>query len=264
MKLKTFKQRDVRFQKAQEMLVDYINGRAEALGLEMGALKPKSITLKYMTLGDLGEYQVPPFQRWIQAGRLKNIADKMFLYRYDHSKPITVTLPGKFANDGLHRYTVADTMLDPSEKVPVVILEFGSLAEEAAYFKAMQHPDGGAPVATDRIKAAFIAKEPYAICMYKLGLIDGQSEFATKVAFRKNISKSFVDDFLHDQFIKNKSQIPVGAFTRMYHWIGLEYRRTWEKRTELYLNDLVVSMNYADILSRMNHFGRWLFALRTP
>jgi hypothetical protein len=139
-------------------------------------------------------------------------------------------------------------------------MEFRSLAEESAYFKIMQSADGGPPVAADRLKASFYANEPYGLVMYNLGLIDTESIFSPKVSFRKDIQKKYMDNEVFSIFQSTPCPFTVGAFTRMFHWIGLRYRRNWEKRKEDYLNKMVYSTEYDVIRDRMNHFGEWLFS----
>lgn len=263
MKLKTYWQRDERFKKASLSVENYIAAK-RSMGIVQGSLAPKSVSLKYLTIGDLGELKVPIYQRWLQASRLKNIAELMYLYGYDHSNPIVATLPGGTACDGNHRITAGLNILPPDEKIPVITLEFDSLAAEAAYFKAMQHPVGGAPLVEDRVKSSYHSKEPYGRVLYHLALIDPLSLFATKVALRKEISKSDVPDILFKAFTTKKCPIKVGAFIRIFHWIGLEYTRTWDKQSEPFLNALASATDYDLIRYRMNRFAEWLFSWAGP
>lgn len=260
MKLKTYQQRDERFIKASEMLTNYLLGKERTSGLTFAHCTPEYREYKFMTMEELREYNVPVFQRELQFGRLRNIADSMFVYGFDRSKPVVLTLPGMFVLDGNNRLTVASVALDKDDPIPVVILKFRNLSEEAAYFKMMQNPPGGPPVIEERIKSSFYAKEPYGLTIYNLGLIDPRSIFSTEVNFRKRgLTKKYVDETILQTFMAKKCTINVGAFVRIFHWIGLHYRRTWERSKEQYMNYMISQMDYDVILNRLNEFGVWLF-----
>jgi hypothetical protein len=261
MKLKTYRVRNQKFKKESARIQNYIQAKIQELGVEIGYRAPKSMRIEFLSMNDLGEYNIPPYQRELQRGRLDNIADSVFMFGYDLSNPLVVTMPGMHLCDGNHRHLVTYMTLHPDQKVPVVIVEFESAAEEALYYKIKQNPPGGAPVAVERVKSGFLAKEPYSVTLYKLGLLDPNSHFAGYVGFRKNLPKKYLptDQDILDRF-SQRCPIPVGAFIRIFHWVGLEYRRLWEKRKEDYVNDLIQSMDYQDILDRMNFFAIWLFS----
>jgi len=192
-------------------------------------------------IAELIEKGIPPFQRNLQARRLIKIARKVLKFGFLFI-PVVLDETMRII-DGQHRLTVA--YLLGYETIPVAIYKFKVASDKPDLFSEISMPEGGAPAILDRMNSRKIAKWPYESMIYRLILEDDASIFYDKVTWKG---------------IKDKTKITLPVFIKIFNWIGLGVRRTWQSENDGMLQHMTGNMTeeeYIELRGRLNTFGKW-------
>jgi len=225
-------------------LANWLEGVQKEGGIESREPEFMDMILDY-PIDTLIEKNLPAFQRDLQVDRLIKIAKKILEFGF-LIIPIVLDETLRMI-DGQHRVTVAKVM--GLKTVPVVVYKFKTAKDKPKLFAKISMPEGGAPAILDRMNSRKIAGYPYETMIHRLIMLDDASKFYDRVIWKGTSN--------------NKSKITLPVFIKMFNWIGLGVRRSWQSSYDEMYQHMVSEINeekYIELRGNMNRFATWLFA----